>query len=459
MPLLAGQERETQCLSVECTSGWGRINFPNSDETIAALAVRSPSLIIAGNDSGIWRTNFSYGYSNLNWLHLSSMPVTCLAIYVDSTGIDTTVYAGTNGSGLFKIKMYPFSSPIKPADGLTGVLPSVVSFLWQTSTPPYDLQISSDSTFNTFMVSLSGIESNSFTLSSGLSPSTTYYWHVLNGDSAWSEVWSFTTACSACSPNTPDSVVIAKMSLANLYVKALTVDSRGTLYAISSAALNGDYIITRTVDSGSTWTGIPKPSISITALAIDSSDNLLVTTDKKIFRSINGVWNVRGTQPPDSQISSVAIGYGDIFIGTDDGAYFSRDTGMTWNPLGGPGLPSHITALGIGSPGAMMPVVGSDSGLYEYLASTPIVPKARHASALTFSGQRLIFSVSTRELVDVRAYDARGVERMQLFHGELASGMHEISLGTLSNGIYFCRLKIGQDTIETLRIMFVQARL
>ncbi|MEK9138620.1 MAG: fibronectin type III domain-containing protein, partial [Bacteroidota bacterium] len=91
----------------------------------------------------------------------------------------------------------PAPSLVSPANGATKV--SIAPTLtWNASSgaASYQLQVSTSSTFSTFVVNQSGITSTSFAVS-GLAYSTTYYWRVnaanAGGNSPWSATWSFTT--------------------------------------------------------------------------------------------------------------------------------------------------------------------------------------------------------------------------------------------------------------------------
>lgn len=364
VPVLAWQEKETQCLSEECVSGWGRVNLPDSNRYISALATYSPSLIIAGNDSGVFSANYYYNISGLSWSRLSSMIVTSVA--TDSSGVN--VYAGTYGGGLLRIN-------------------------------------------------------------------------------------------SSASNNT---------GLTDKYVKAIARDSRGFLYVLSSPSDNAGYSASCSFDSGKTWISIGKPNtvpaVSMTALAVNANNDLFTGTDKGVFRYVGGYWDSANTGTkylPDSQVNALAIDRNfNIFVGTNHGAYFSRDSGASWNVLGGPGLPNHITALAPGTAFGMMPIVGSDSGLFEYMASTPAAPKVQQLSVRISSGHCLEFNLVKTELVDLRLYDARGVEKVRLLHGVLSSGAHELRLPNISEGVYFCRTKIGADspTTRKIAVLLSQAR-
>jgi hypothetical protein len=88
----ARQQKEDKCLGSDCVSGWTPIDTPYGGRNIRALAMRSPNMIIAANDSGVYRTNFTSLYGPFSWLLLSKMKVTSVAISIDSITRDTVVY-------------------------------------------------------------------------------------------------------------------------------------------------------------------------------------------------------------------------------------------------------------------------------------------------------------------------------------------------------------------------------
>lgn len=104
---------------------------------------------------------------------------------------------------LFSTTPTPPSAPTlsSPANGATGVSTSP-TLVWNASSgaTSYRLQVSTSSSFSTLTFDQSGITSTSQVVS-GLANSTTYYWRVnasnSAGTSAWSSVWSFTTAASS----------------------------------------------------------------------------------------------------------------------------------------------------------------------------------------------------------------------------------------------------------------------
>lgn len=98
-----------------------------------------------------------------------------------------------------------------PANGATD-LPTTVSLTWNavTEASSYTLQVSTSSTFVSFVVNQTGLGTTSYTLSN-LSNSTTYYWRVsatnAGGVSSWSTVWVFSTAPAAPTAPTLNSPV------------------------------------------------------------------------------------------------------------------------------------------------------------------------------------------------------------------------------------------------------------
>jgi hypothetical protein len=476
-PGFAWQQKEDKCLKSDCLSGWTPIDTPYGGRNIRALAVRSPFLMIAANDSGIYRTNFTSLYGPFSWLLLSKMKVTSVAISIDSITRDTVVYVGTLGNGLLEMQMYP-STLRSPANGSSGISWSSLLFVWPASMgqAPYTLQVSGDSLFNTLVYGPS-VNTNSYlaNYSWAMVPLTTYYWRVTGyagGVSpAWSPVWSFTTACSTCTGFSlhclQEGVSVFGTGLVDKYVRAVTQSSQGVLYAVSSPAVDTGYHVVCSHDGGTSWTGmgmpVAVPQVSLLSVAVDFQGRVFAGTDNGLFIYRSNFWDtiatstVGSSQLPNKHINALATdNQGRLFAGTNRGAYFSTDSGLNWNVVGGPGLPSRITALAAGSPGAMTPLVGTDSGLFEYAASTSDNQSVQHFSPHFVQGNFLHFGISgKRQLVDIRVYDARGIEVKRVFHGDLPAGSHDVQIDNrgLPSGVYHVRLKIGADTQTAVMVI------
>jgi len=96
--------------------------------------------------------------------------------------------------------------PLSPTTGSTGV--SVLTpFIWQpvTAVLSYNLQVSTSTSFTSPVVSLTGLKSTSYTLTTALTPGTLYYYRVQAVNAAgagdWSNATSFTTIATPAPPS------------------------------------------------------------------------------------------------------------------------------------------------------------------------------------------------------------------------------------------------------------------
>ncbi|RCK75921.1 MAG: Alkaline serine exoprotease A precursor [Ignavibacteriae bacterium] len=138
----------------------------------------------------------------------TASPATVQSAIINNATLNkiTSVPSGTPNRllyTLFSSTPTPPAAPTlsSPANGATGVSTSP-TLVWNASSgaTSYRLQVSTSSSFSTLTFDQSGITATSQAIS-GLANSTTYYWRVnasnSAGTSAWSSVWSFTTAASS----------------------------------------------------------------------------------------------------------------------------------------------------------------------------------------------------------------------------------------------------------------------
>ncbi|MGQ9604224.1 MAG: S8 family serine peptidase [bacterium] len=93
---------------------------------------------------------------------------------------------------------------VSPANGATNVsIPVTLTWNASSGATSYNVQVSTNSSFTSLVYNQTGITSTSTTVSN-LSEGTLYYWRVSAtnsaGTSAWSSVWSFTTASGTGTP-------------------------------------------------------------------------------------------------------------------------------------------------------------------------------------------------------------------------------------------------------------------
>jgi hypothetical protein len=104
----------------------------------------------------------------------------------------------------------PIPTLLSPMDAALNV-PISTTLSWNAATgaATYTIQVSTSSSFTSFIVNQSGIASTSYWVFSGLSNNSQYYWRVnatnISGTSAWSSVWSFTTILSTPALSSPST--------------------------------------------------------------------------------------------------------------------------------------------------------------------------------------------------------------------------------------------------------------
>ncbi len=122
----------------------------------------------------------------------------------------TSLYSDVWSFTTTEIPQAPLTTPTldSPANGTTGVSTNP-TLTWNATAGAlsYQLQVSADPSFSTFILNEKGITLTSYTVS-GLVNNATYYWHVSttydNGTSPYSARWSFTTVVFA--PQAPSLV-------------------------------------------------------------------------------------------------------------------------------------------------------------------------------------------------------------------------------------------------------------
>lgn len=132
-----------------------------------------------------------------------------------------------------------------PSNNATGTA-TAAALSWSGITSPgviYSIEIATDSLFTNIVSSASNIVSNTYT-STGLSPSSTYYWHVTAsndcGSSPVSGFYSFTT--NACANNLSLNVPVSISANGSpSYTSTLTVNLSGTINDINVISLTGTH--------------------------------------------------------------------------------------------------------------------------------------------------------------------------------------------------------------------------
>lgn len=187
------------------------------------LPLGSSKVYFVGTSTGVYSTTTLSGSSTV-WVQEGSSNIGSVVVpMIVTRPLDGLVIVATHANGVFRATMaVPLSAPalLTPADGATGV-PLNPSLTWSSvaGATSYTVQVSTSSSFNSFVVNQSGISNTSLALT-GLQASTQYSWRVSASNT--SETSSFSAARSfvttvASSVELIDGVVPKDFQLAQNY--------------------------------------------------------------------------------------------------------------------------------------------------------------------------------------------------------------------------------------------------
>ncbi len=158
-------------IATDPSSGMGTFSFQMNPSTVMATSLRIyVSYVSSQQNQGATENTFL----------LKSI------VFQDASGNNTTVYTSP-GNGGVTLGVPTLGTPLDGATN-TGVSPILN---WNTSTgaTSYGLQVSTNSSFSSFVVNQTGLTTVSYTLSN-LSVNTIYYWKVNASSASQTSVWS-----------------------------------------------------------------------------------------------------------------------------------------------------------------------------------------------------------------------------------------------------------------------------
>ncbi|MCC6722991.1 MAG: proprotein convertase P-domain-containing protein [Saprospiraceae bacterium] len=213
-----------------------------------------------------------------------------------TTGVYDIVLSGVNGSNTqnsvvsLNLLAGPpsppsLTTPVNEATGLS-LLPQLT---WGSSSGAvsYDLQVSTVSDFATTVVNATAITGNTYTITTSLTQTTTYYWRVraVNscGSGNWSSTFFFTTSCVTSPVNT--TPVTISTSGTPTITSTITVSGvNGNILAVKLKDLKiyhtyiGDVKATLTSPSGAVFSLFDRPGVPASTYGCDQY-HLLATFD------------------------------------------------------------------------------------------------------------------------------------------------------------------------------------
>ena len=208
------------------------------------------------------------------------------SLIAEGTSISATRSATVN----LTLKASTFSVPslVTPVNYSTNQA-TYPNYTWSAdnteTTVVYDIEIASDSNFNT-IIETSTVASNTYTQATSLNENTTYYWRVKQknecGESAFSTAYSFTTGATECltANSTTPTLILSTQTTSN----TITIENDIPLSDINISVdithpYIGDVVLELVSPQGT--------SISLIATQCDSNPDMLVTFDDAGSTAIN----------------------------------------------------------------------------------------------------------------------------------------------------------------------------
>ena len=183
--------------STSVTISWGGVSLATSYELQVATDNSFSNVVVDQTQSGT-----SYTASGLSQGTTYYWRVRASTLLLTSSWSSTWSFSTASGT-----PSPSAPSLASPTDGSTG-LSTTPTLSWNASSgaASYNIEVATDNTFSSIVVSNTGIGGTSQQVS-GLSGGTTYYWRVQavnsTGASSWSTVWSFATQTTSAPPGSP----------------------------------------------------------------------------------------------------------------------------------------------------------------------------------------------------------------------------------------------------------------
>lgn len=306
----------------------------------------------------------------------------------------------------------------------------------------------------------------------------------------------------------------SKTSLEEGNLNAIAFNSDGDIFTAMASDIEGYYGIHRSTDGGETWTNIADKSdiFYVEEIAINSNGDIYVGTYQDgLFRSTDNGDNWTLVNSSFMKINSILFSSsGDIFIGSgDDGIFRSSDSGNTWTQINNGLSDLDVYGLVINSIGHIFAGTygggvfkSTDNGnswvqINDGLTNLNIFSIAINSNDVIFLGTygggifrssktttsvdrvtknipdsfRLFqnypnpfnprtvisYSIWKSDFVSLKIYDISGCEIQTLVNEFQDANTYKVDFvnSRLSSGIYFYRLKVGNDFTETKKMIYL----
>ena len=235
--------------------------------------------------------------NNLTTAHAGVHPLTITATSASKSHSVNTTLVVLNGIPSVGTLTAPANNAINQS--------LLTNFTWSSFTggSSYQLQVATDASFNSMVVNESGINVESYHITTPLTANTTYFWRVKAtnscGESAFSTIQSFTTEIPSC--NTFTSTDIPKtIAFNNDAVSTLSVTSTGNITDVDVVNLVGTHTWIEDIDVYLTAPSGTEVHLWDAGAACQNQDDFNMTLDDDASTTIPCPPNGGTYQPKDA---------------------------------------------------------------------------------------------------------------------------------------------------------------
>jgi hypothetical protein len=430
---------DTLIRSTDGGTTWTEVSGTNTGtglhvDTHALAFSGNGSLLYVGNDGGVWSSATNLASGATTWTNLNaSLGIT--QFYPGISIHPSTPLSGLGGAQDNDVQQYQGPSLVWQAQNIgcdgafTAIDPGIPSTIYGECE-----YVSGLAHFPLIVVSFTGQQLGSgFFANTGINntdrgsfipplvmdlknPQTLYFgtcrvWQTKDGANTWTAISPDVTAATH-----PAGCAGAGPTLSTI---APALSNSNTVYTGSDG---GEIEVT--TDGGTTWTSIATSALpirSITQIAADPNDNRIAYVTFSgfsscavgcagptghVFKTVNAtlgaatVWtDIDGAGLPDIPVNAIVIDPDDLthntlYVGTDIGAFFTTNGGVSWSVLGSANSlpPAEILGLALHDPSRTLRAATHGRGMWDLnlggqaaFGITSIAPFSTNAPGTAFS--------------------------------------------------------------------------
>lgn len=242
---------------------------------------------------------------------------------------------------------------------------------------------------------------------------------------------------------------------------------------------NGDSEVYKSIDYGDNWTVFFEGNVILLSLAINPQNSDIIymgALNDSLYKSINGgqTWEKIPINDDTHIVEDILIDFNNVsnvYLATvTAGVFLSTDGGFTWNELND-GLTTGVVLKLKFDPLTTSTLYASTNGgaifrIEDLVTDLDQSEKNYPKYFLLFQNYpnpfnpttRITYSIARSGFVILKVYDLLGREVRTLVDEVQEANSYSVifDASKLASGVYFCRMQVGSDFVETRKMLLMQ---